>query len=115
MAGVQRKLTDYFILYIAFFIYSISSVFAKVAASQEIFGKTLLFMGIEIVFLGFYAVIWQQVLKKFQLTVAMSNKGITVIFALIWSVIFFHETITLMNIIGAILIVVGIGLVSVDD
>lgn len=109
------RIKDFGILYFAFFTYSFVSVFAKVASGQDTVLKTLIYVGIEFCLLGIYALIWQQALKKFPLVVAISNKGITVIIALIWSVVFFNEHITVWNIIGAILIVMGIWLVSADD
>ena len=96
-------------------VYSFVSVFAKIASGQDSIKKTLLFMFIELCFLGIYALVWQQVLKKFPLVVALSSKGVTVIFALVWSVLLFHERISIQNILGAAMIVLGIGLVSADD
>ncbi len=109
-----NKIKDYGQLYIAFLVYSFVSVFAKIASIQENFFKTLFFMGTEIVLLGVYALIWQQVLKRFSLVVAMSNKGVTVIFSLVWSIIIFKESITLWNVVGAALIILGIWMVSAD-
>ena len=74
----------------------------------------MVFFCAEIVFLGIYAIIYQQALKRFSLVVAMSNKGITVILGLLWSVILFHENVGLLNVLGAVFIIFGIGLVSSD-
>ena len=112
MMGIIKK---YGLLYFAFLIYSFASVFAKIASGQSTLMYTLLFIGIEVVFLGLYAVIWQQVLKRFPLVVAMSNKGIVVILGLIWSVLLFNEQITVNNIFGTLMIIIGIWMVSSDD
>ena len=106
---------DYFLLYGDFLIYSLVSVFSKIAAAQESLAWTMLFMFIEFCFLGVYALIWQQALKRFPLTVAMASKGITVILALLWSVALFRESISIMNVVGAALIILGIRVVSSDD
>lgn len=111
----QSQIKDFLILYFAFFIYSFVSVCAKLAAGQATILGMLLFMGIEICLLGIYAIIWQQALKRFPLVVAMSSKGITVILSLIWAILFFHEQITLWNMVGAGMIILGIGLVSADN
>lgn len=110
----RRNLSDYGILYLAFFVYSIASVFAKMASSQPTLIRTGLFFATEIVSLGIYAIIWQQALKRFPLVVAMSNKGITVIFGLLWSALIFGESISLPNIIGSALVIAGVGLVVSD-
>lgn len=105
----------YFVLYIAFLIYSGTTICAKMAAMHELFSiPFMLYIGLEIILLGIYAIIWQQVLKKFSLMSAMANKGIVVVFALFWSIIFFKEVITIYNIVGAVLIILGIRVVSKD-
>lgn len=108
----ENRIVDITLLYGDFLIYSLVSVFAKVAATQAKFIWTLFFMALEFGMLGVYAIIWQQVLKRFPLIVAMSNKGVTVILALVWSVIIFDEKITVWNIVGAIMILFGIWMVS---
>lgn len=105
----------YIILYIAFFIYSVSSVCAKLAAQQNVFAVTVLFLMMEMGCLGVYALVWQQILKKFTLVTAMSNRGSVVIFNLFWSVFIFKESVTVSNIVGAVIIIVGICLVGTDD
>ncbi len=101
-------------LYAAFLIYSLSAVCAKIAAQQPVLETALLFLGLEIVCLGFYAVLWQQALKRFSLVTAMAHKGVVVIFNLAWSVLLFQETITVYNVAGAAVIIGGICVVSSD-
>lgn len=111
---VLANLKKYFLLYGAFLIYSASTICAKLASAQTTYIKILVFMGLEVVCLGVYAIIWQQVLKFFSLVTAMASKGIVVIFNMIWSVILFSEVITLYNILGALVIILGIWMVSTD-
>lgn len=112
---MMNNIKRYSLLYSAFFVYSFVAVFAKTAAMQDSLIKMLLFIGVEFAFLGIYAFIWQQALKHFSLVVAMSSKGVTVIIALFWAVIIFGESISVQNIIGAMMIIVGICVVSMDD
>ena len=112
---LKNNYVDYLLLFGTFFIYSISGIFAKFAALQVTIVKTFFFIAIEFIVLVFYALVWQQVLKKFQLTIAMSCKGVTLLYALCWSVFIFHETLTIWNIIGAILVIIGIMVVARDD
>lgn len=111
----KHRISDFAILYGGFLIYSMASVFAKKAGIQETILGTLIFFVLEFLFLAIYAIIWQQALKRFSLTTAMSNKGITVLISLLWSALIFKEGITLMNIIGAVLVIVGVVVVSSDD
>lgn len=104
------------LLYLAFLVYSGTTVFSKMAAMQSgITIEFLFFMGMEVMCLGVYAIIWQQVLKNMSLITAMSNKGVVVIFGLIWSVLLFEETISLYNVFGTAMIILGIWMVSTDD
>lgn len=112
---MREKSGKYAALYLAFFIYSLASVFSKVASQQSSLWKVFLFIGIEILFLAIYALLWQQVLKRFQLGVAIANKGITVILSLMWSVVIFKEQISVQNILGAAIIILGIWVVSSSE
>ncbi len=111
----MKKTESYVILYLAFFIYSVSSICAKIASQQSVFFRVMIFLVLEVGCLGLYAVIWQQVLKRFSLITAMASKGVVVIFNLIWSVMLFNEHITIYNCIGAIIIMTGIWIVSGDQ
>lgn len=110
----ESKILYFGLLYFDFIVYSLVSVLAKFASTQE----NLVMVGVlitgEFVLLGIYAILWQQILKKFSLVMAMSNKGITVILGLIWSVLLFDEAVTLFNILGACIIMTGIWVVSSD-
>ncbi len=75
----------------------------------------ILYYGLEIFILGIYAILWQQIIKKFQLTVAYVNRAVALLWSLLWSVIFFKETITLNNVVGAVIIIIGIVVVNSDD
>lgn len=115
MEKKKHKLSDYIILYGGFVIYSVSSVFAKQAGIQDMVSGMFVYFIFEFLFLGIYAIVYQQALKRFPLAVAMSSKGSTVLLGLIWSAFIFKEKITRMNIIGAVLIMIGVIVVSTDD
>lgn len=92
-----------------FFVYSIISVIGKMASEKEFFSlEFMILYGLEVVILGIYAVLWQQVIKKFELSVAFANKAVTLLWALVWGVILFKEQITLSKIVGILLVMAGI-------
>ena len=74
----------------------------------------IIFYGVSILILGMYAILWQQILKRFSLTTAFFNKAITIIWGMLWGIIFFKEAITINMIIGAIIVLIGVGLVVKD-
>jgi uncharacterized membrane protein len=73
-----------------------------------------MYYSLEILVIGIYAILWQQIIKKFERSVAYANKGSLIIWTFIWAVLFFQETITVNNILGAVLVIVGIVLVFKD-
>ncbi len=69
--------------------------------------KFIVFYGLEIVVLGIYAILWQQAIKKIDLSIAYANKAMGVLWSMIWAVIIFHNQITLQNVIGVLLVIAG--------
>ena len=113
--GKRSGMKKYVLLYGAFFVYSFVAICSKVAAGQSSPIMIFAFLGLEIVFLGIYALIWQQALKSFPLVTAMSSKGFVLILNMIWSAVLFHESINMFNVLGAVAIIIGIWVVAGDD
>ena len=107
--------SKYVRLFGGFIVYSLVGVLSKFAASSETLPRFFVFVGFQIVCLGIYALNWQQVLKEFSLVTAMACRGIVVILSLFWAVIIFGEHITLFNILGSFVIVLGIYIVSSEE
>ena len=68
----------------------------------------VLLYGLDVLVLGIYALLWQQVIKKFELSIAYANKAVTLVWALIWGIFLFHEQITIGKVIGIVLVMLGI-------
>ncbi len=89
-------------------IYSVSSIVAKFASGQEFLsGQFFLFYGLEVCALGIYAILWQQAIKKIELSIAYANKAMGVLWAMVWAVVIFHNDITVQNVTGVILVIAG--------
>lgn len=100
---------DYLFLHLTMLLMSFTGVISKFASQYEFLSLPfILCYGALILVLGIYAVLWQQILKKIDLSVAYANKSIVTIWGLIWSMLFFNEIITLKTIIATICIIVGI-------
>ena len=111
----MKKINKYVWLHLLLIFFSFCGVFSKLAAQNDFLSlKFCLFYGISILILGVYAILWQQVLKRFSLTTAFFNKAVTIIWGMLWGILFFKETITLNMIIGAIIVLIGVGLVVKD-
>lgn len=90
-------------------LYACVSIFTKFASQQEMMSaKYLLGLGGAICVMGFYALFWQQILKRIELSTAYMFKGTSLIFVMLLAALLFGETITWTNILGAIIIILGI-------
>ncbi len=104
------------ILHIIIFIFSINSLCSKTAAQYDFLSpKWILFYGLVVCILGFYAIAWQQVLKHLPLITTYANKAATTIWGIIWGAIVFGEEITPQRIIGAAVVIFGVYLVVAGD
>jgi small multidrug resistance pump len=61
---------------------------------------------------GIYAIAWQKVIKKFSLSTAYANRSVYLIWSQIWAVLIFHENLTVKNIIGLLIVLVGVMVVQ---
>lgn len=105
----KSKLKVLFALHLMLMIYSMSGICSKMASQQDFLSfKFCLFYAIIIFLLGFYAIGWQQIIKRLPLTTAFANKAVTVVWGIIWGAVFFHESITVGKVIGAALVIVGV-------
>lgn len=92
-------------------LYACVTIFTKYASKYE-FMSTAYCIGLAgaIGVMGAYAIGWQQILKHIEISTAYMFKGTSLIFVMLLAFAFFGEAITLMNIIGACVIIVGIAL-----
>lgn len=97
-------------------IYTLSSVVAKFATGQELFSFSFfLFYGLEIVILGVYAILWQQMIKRFDLSVAYANRAMALLWSAVWAIVLFRDTLALKQVIGIAFVVLGTVIVNSDQ
>lgn len=116
------KWKDMLMLQVVFLIYSFTSLAQKLASSYlpegadslqelmtQLFNVKLIASGALVVtLLGVYALLWQQVIKRFELSVAYANKAVTLLWALVWGILIFHEEITVGKVTGILVVMIGI-------
>lgn len=106
---------QFIILQFIVMIYTLSGVMGKFAAGYDFLSwQFILYYGLEIFILGIYAILWQQIIKRFDLSVAYVNRSIALFWSLLWAVLFFQETVSLQNIIGVVIVVIGTMVVNTD-
>ena len=116
MNHINGKFIKYLKLHIIILLFTMVTITSKYVSKYEFLSMEYLCgVGAIVGILGVYAILWQQIIKDFSPSVAYSNKSVTTIWVLIFSFVFFHEEITLNNILGAIVIILGVILVSQND
>lgn len=99
----------YIALYGTFFLYSIIAVLEKNTSKYTFVDINFyLSYGVMLVLLFVYAIVWQRILKLFTLTTAYINKGSVFIFNGLWAMLLFNESFSLKELIGIVIVFVGI-------
>ena len=115
MSKEKIKIKDILFLQVVIIIYTGSGIAAKMAASQPLLSwKFCLFYGVESVILGVYAILWQQMIKRFELSVAYANRAMVLVWSLLWAVFLFHDQITVQNVTGILLVLTGTLMINLD-
>lgn len=109
----RRCLKDYIYLHLSILLFSFTSVFTKLASTEYnkngIYGwKLYLFLFLMLLNCFVYALVWQKIISRFELSVAYANKSVYLIWTQIWAVLIFHEVLTIQNIIGLMIVLAGV-------
>lgn len=112
----KEKIKSLVYLHILLFVYSLGAVCSKMAGKLPFLSFSFICLyGLVLLDLFVYAIVWQQLLKRLPLVTAYANKAVTVIWGLLWGMLIFKETLSIWNILGAIVIIIGIYLVVRAD
>lgn len=112
------KIKNIIFLQLIVIIYTFNSIIGKFSADANVGFlslKFIVFYGAEVLVLGVYAILWQQMIKKFDLSVAYANRAMALLWSGLWSVFIFHESLTWKNILGIILVIAGTIVVNMDS
>lgn len=112
---MKSKKVFYIFLLLVFAVYSTTGIFTKLASGYSFLSpRFCMFFACALGVIGIYAVLWQMVLKHVRLSVAYMMKSVTVVYGMLVASLIFGEHITVNNIIGCLLIIVGILLLPVQ-
>ena len=112
----KSKIKVLFLLHLMLMVYSMSGICSKMASKEEFLSPMFCFYyAIIIILLGFYAVGWQQIIKRLPLTTAFANKAVTIVWGIVWGMLFFKEKVSLGKIIGAVLVIAGVVIFAKAD
>lgn len=111
-----KTLAAYIVLILAIAIYSIVGILTRSAAMYPFLSwQYILFVAGAVGVIGLYAILWQQIIQRMDISLAYMFKGLGVVFALLICHYVFGEIITLKNIVGAVIIIAGITLFAWAD
>lgn len=97
-------------------LYTLSGIAAKLASNYDFLSLGfILCYGAEIAVLGVYAIIWQQIIKRVDISVAYANRALAIFWSMLWAFLLFKEQITLQNLLGVSLIFIGTWVVNSSD
>ena len=117
--GMDKKWNKILILcslVVANLLYASVGIFTKLASQQEFLSWAYVFsFGGAVAVIGIYAILWQQIIRRIELSTAYMFKGTTIIFTMLFAHWLFGEQITWNNIVGAAIIIIGIVLFARGD
>lgn len=113
---MKSKTKVYILLHVFLMIYSTGGIISKLAGKYSFLSiPFILLYGLEIIILAFYAIGWQQFIKRMPLSVAYANKAVTVVWGCIWGVLVFREHLSAGKVIGGLLVLAGVALYGLAD
>ena len=96
-------------LNILLMFFSLGGIFSKLASKQPFLSlKFILCYGALLFIMFVYAIGWQQVIKRLPLTMAYANRAVTIVWGIIWGLLFFNEKLNVGKIIGAVIVIAGV-------
>ena len=112
----ENKFLILFFLQVIVIVYTMSAVAAKFASQHAFLSPGfILCYGAEILILGVYAILWQQIIKRVDLSVAYANRSVALLWSMLWAGLFFAEQVTIKNILGVIVVLIGTMIVNKED
>lgn len=107
--SLNKRAATLIVLHLLLLFYSLSGIFSKNAAREPFLSiQFILLYGAMLLVLFVYAIGWQQILKRMSLSMAFANKAVTVVWGMVWGYFIFGESISAVNIIGAVMVIVGV-------
>lgn len=107
----MMSMNSYYLLVLSIFLQSFSFLSIKFATMQENLYIIVLLI-IAFLFLVARAIVWQILLKSIELSKIYPYASLVQVLILIYAVVFFHESVTIYNVIGLVIMLSGISYMS---
>lgn len=115
----MEKIKDYVFLHLSVMMFSFTSVFSKFASRELNAGglknpRLYLFMFLMFFVCFLYAFCWQKIIKKFDLNIGFANRSVYLLWSQLWAVTIFGEHLSVRNVIGLVIVLLGVIVVSLS-
>lgn len=109
----MEQVKNYLQLHLNIMLFSLTGIFSKLASIQYrehgIDGWMLyLFLFLMVANCGIYALAWQKIIKKFDLSTAYAHRSVYLIWSQIWAVLIFRESLSWNNLLGMLVVLIGV-------
>lgn len=109
----MAKIKKYLPLHLNILLFSFTGVFSKSASIQySTHGLKApllyLFLFLMIANCGIYAIAWQKIIRKFQLSTAYAHRSVYLCWSQLWAVLIFKESLSWNNILGMLVVLIGV-------
>lgn len=116
----MKGLRDFLLLHLIILLFSFTGLltkFASIFLNEGGITDIRVYVCLFLMFLNcaLYAVFWQMIIKKFDLSFAFANRSVYLIWSQIWAVLVFKESLTVRNVIGMIIVLIGVTVVQLSD
>ncbi len=102
-------------LHLLLALFSVSGVLSKLASRHPFMSAPfVLCYGGSLAILAVYAIGWQQIIKRMPLIAAYANRAVTLVWGIVWGVLFFGEGVTPLKLLGAAIVLSGVVLFSLS-
>ncbi len=91
----------FLLLQTGYFVFSLSRIFLKSSASYPVLSSVFIRRYGESLLCVFFALLWQQVMREYELITAYAWRWVLFLWTFLWAVLFFGESVKLNNAIGA--------------
>lgn len=113
----MQKAKYYIYLHLCILVFSFTEIFGKLAAisyNEQGLHSIRLYVYIFLMLFVclFYAFCWQKIIKHFDLHIGYANRSVYLIWSQIWAVAIFSEHVTPKNILGMLIVMLGVIVVS---
>ena len=107
----KQQIRNVLLIVFTIFLQSFSFLCIKYSTLQHDF-LMFVFMGFALLFILMRAVIWQSVIQRLPLSVVYPFTSLVQILILVYAIFLFEEIVTINNVLGVMLMIVGVFLIS---